>query len=67
MQKICSVNELRATFMFRPSFTPAPTHLVMGGTTRIHTALINSALCTRPADTHPLPLLPVSVATAPKK
>lgn len=25
MQKICSVNELRATFMFRPSFIPAPT------------------------------------------
>lgn len=52
MQKICSVNELRATFMFRPSFTPAPTHLVMGGTTRIHTALINSALCSgRPTPT----------------
>lgn len=26
MQKICSVNELRATFMFRPSFILAPTH-----------------------------------------
>lgn len=44
MQKICSVNEFRATFMFRPSFLAAPTHLVISRT-RIHTALINSAPC----------------------
>lgn len=30
MQKICSVNETRATFMFRPSFRPAPTHVAAG-------------------------------------
>lgn len=55
MQKICSVNELRATFMFRPSFIPAPTHLLIGGRNHIHTALINSALCSgRPTPTHHL-------------
>lgn len=30
MQKICSVNELRAAFMFRPSFIPAATCPVIG-------------------------------------
>lgn len=45
MQKICSVNELRATFMFRPSFIPAPAHhCYWQEKFYVHKAPINSAL-----------------------
>lgn len=45
MQKICSFNELRTTFMFRAFFIPAPAHSCdWQDKFYIHKAPINSAL-----------------------